>query len=127
METEVILSKEFVNYVGELSPVAVKCYIILSAAEAITNPDDGFIVISYETISSQSGIKSTKTIREAILELATNRWIIDYKRGGYKSMDDYRVNFPNRYKISRNKVDLNTAKNVYEKMKGKDKSENLPG
>lgn len=113
----VLLSEEFVKNINELSPVAVKCYIVLREYEELKQAGDNLFGVSYDIISTMSGIKSHKTIREALLELAINRWIEEFKRGGYESIGSLKVNFPNKYKISRNKVDPNVAREVYEKMK----------
>lgn len=117
MEVEVTLSKEFMNSYWELGGTAVKLYLALKGAEELTKPDDGWISFGYETFSGQAGIKSTKSVRSAQLELASKGWILDYKRGGYFVEKDHRKNFPNRYKVSNEKVSEEIILNVLKKMK----------
>lgn len=121
MEVEVSLSPEFVNTIPDLSSVAVKSYIILKAVENLTQPSDGFVQISYETLSIQTGIKSTKTLREAIVELTLSGWVEDYKKGGYKTTEAGRVNYSNQYKLSDKKLNQESIKKVYKKMKSERK------
>lgn len=125
MEVEITLSKEFMNSYWELSGTAIRMYLALKGAEELTKPDDGWISFGYETFSGQAGIKSTKSLRSAQIELASKGWILDYKRGGYFVEKDHRKNFPNRYKISDTKVSIETTREVLKKMKRESLNDNV--
>lgn len=125
MEVEITLSKEFMNSYWELTGTAIRMYLALKGAEELTKPDDGWISFGYETFSGQAGIKSTKSLRSAQIELASKGWILDYKRGGYFVEKDHRKNFPNRYKISDRKVSTETTREVLKKMKRESLDDNL--
>jgi hypothetical protein len=74
-----------------LSGNAVKIYVLFKAMKNYKK-NKKQIFPSYEYISKKTGIKSNKTIANAILELIETGWIEDVKRNGFSSYNKYYVN-----------------------------------
>jgi hypothetical protein len=115
---------EFCVDAPNLSGSAVKAYIALQRFKQIgeTNADRTlWASCSYETLGAFAGIKSKGGVRYAVLELAEHGWIKDFRRGGYVMKKGRRVNIPNKYLLSDEKLNSHHVEKVLQKFGEKNK------
>lgn len=107
---------QFTKDIPILSGSAVKLFLILYEHRDKSGNSDRWIIASYESLMTYTGLGSTNSIRKAVLELAQVGWMRDYEKGGYDIVNGKRVNRSSKYKLSEERLEQKEIEEVIKKI-----------
>ncbi len=116
--------RSFLEDSQNFSQPTTSVFLVLRSLVYEYSNGECWVRCSYEYITKKSNIKSTVSIRKAILELAAYGWIKDFKRGGKRKDENGNItNITNQYLLPEKRI-LNPSIALFEKIAGYKKDEN---